>query len=118
MRANPLVCFPYSEWMTSPLDGGHVQSWGPASAKRDVWGICRVSAIFSRIFVESDLESGIDRRRVCHGSCIGAATRSRWDHHSAGDADKKVEMSDVGSIKLGMAWRKNGWEEGKQGRSM
>ena len=86
--------------MTSSLNGGHVERRRSASAKWDVWRICRVPAVFGNIFAESELKSGIDRRRMCHGRCGGTRTRRRWDHHSAGDSEKKAEISDVaiGSI--------------------
>ncbi len=106
MRTDPLVCFPYSEWMTSSLHGGHVERRRPAGAERNVWRIGREGGIVSDMFVESHLESGIDRRRVCQGRGGGgrSPTRRGGDHHSAGDTDEKAEMSKVAmeSIELDM----------------
>lgn len=118
MRTDPLVRFPYSEWMTSALNGGHVERRGSASAEWDVRRICRVGGIISSMFVEGHLESGIDRRRGCQGSCGRSPTRRRWDHHSAGDTDKKAEMSNVamGSIELDMEELAETGQVRKEGR--
>lgn len=106
--------------MASALHGGHVERRRSAGAEWNVWRIGREGGIIGDMFVESHLESGIDRRRVCQGRSGGGRSpaRRRWDHHSAGDTDEKAEMSKVamGSIELDMGGLAEASQVRKEGR--
>lgn len=76
--------------MTSPLDRGHVERRGAASAERDVRGISRIGGIAGRIPVESDLEGSIGQWWM--GQSGGGGGGGRWDHHPAGDVERSSGM--------------------------
>lgn len=84
MRSNPLVGFPNSHWVTSPLDSCHIEGSSPTGAEGDVGSICGILAAGGGILGEIEVGRAIGTRWLARlGYCSGgrAPTRRRRDHH-------------------------------------
>lgn len=92
MWTDSLVCLADGHWVTSLLDGSHVERRCAASAEGYVGRICWVASIFGSLSCQVDLKRSAGRGWSGQCGSGRVPTRGRWDDHAAEEADSSFFM--------------------------